>query len=55
MNLMAHERQYFRDWVSRDKRPSSEQEMQQLTAPPQARRKATSIHILNDWVNVIFR
>jgi uncharacterized protein (TIGR02147 family) len=55
MNLMPHERQYFRDWVSRDKRPSSEQEIQQLTTPPQARRKTTSVHILNDWVNVFVK
>jgi uncharacterized protein (TIGR02147 family) len=55
LGLMPSERQYFRDWISRAEDPKAEQAVLKLAETPAGRRKLTSSHILNDWVNVFVK
>jgi uncharacterized protein (TIGR02147 family) len=55
MELMPHERQYFKDWLSRVQNPIAESEIHKTSSMPLVRRKITSAHILNDWVNVFVK
>lgn len=53
--LMPAERQYLKDWISRAEEPQAAVEIEKLVGSSGIRRKATSSHILNDWVNIFVK
>ncbi len=51
--LTPHEKQYFKDWIARNNGEQSAQPAPSLGEQHSTvRRKATSSHILSDWINV---
>lgn len=55
LGLLPAEKQYFKDWMSRSVDSTTEQAVEKIAALPVARRKLTSSHILNDWVNIFVK
>ena len=60
LNLTPHEKQYLKDWTSRSsekKHTINNQSMATLppSQSPPIRRKASSIHLLSDWIHVFVK